>query len=82
MNLLLFGNETVHVVKSISVDKKPSVSPDAFNLRLYYPQEEDDVWTICKKYRIRQKDFISENSITDGNVKGKHVVLIPDSMTH
>lgn len=82
MNLLLFGNETVHVVKSISVDKTPSVSPDAFNLRLYYPQEEDDVWTICKKYRIRQKDFISENSITDGNVKGKHVVLIPDSMTH
>ena len=48
---------------------------DDYSLKLYFADENEDVWNIAKRYNTSAAAIESENEVTDGKVSG--LLLIP-----
>ena len=46
-------------------------------IKVYYPEQDEDVWSICKKYRLDRAKLFKNNSFEDGKApRGKPVIIL------
>ena len=46
-------------------------------IRVYYPEQDEDVWSVCKKYRLDRAKFFKNNSFDNGRAPaGKPVMIL------
>ena len=46
-------------------------------IRVYYPEQDEDVWNVCKKYRLDRAKLFKNNSFEDGKAPaGKPVMIL------
>lgn len=67
---------TEQVIKQVEVNEnaeKPKC--DDYSLKLYFADENEDIWNIAKRYNTSAAAIEAENEVTDGKVSG--LLLIP-----
>ena len=46
-------------------------------IKVYYPEQDEDVWSICKKYRLDRAKLFKNNSFEGGKApRGKPVIIL------
>lgn len=68
--VLTFISDIVRNEESVDQKKESEII-------IYYPSNDDTIWSISKKYRINPEKLKKANNIEDENLLSKHCVLIP-----
>ena len=50
---------------------------DSSPIIIYYPDKNDTLWQIAKRYKSTCKDIISTNSLSSESLEGLKVLLLP-----
>ncbi|MBR5314578.1 MAG: LysM peptidoglycan-binding domain-containing protein [Clostridia bacterium] len=80
MNVSVFENVRESTVESISIDKSmPIEKPTEKVMTLYYPEENETLWNVAKKYGIAGDDIMKINKLANQNVLPR-VILIPSKI--
>ena len=58
-------------------DSEPLKRNNNYALKLYFADENEDLWEIAKKYGTSVSAIIEENEIEDDTVSGSGMILIP-----
>lgn len=67
---------TSQIIKQIELNENSEKQKcDDYSLKLYFADENEDVWNIAKRYNTSAAAIESENEVTDGKVSG--LLLIP-----
>ena len=67
---------TSQIIKQIELNENAEKQKcDDYSLKLYFADENEDVWNIAKRYNTSAAAIESENEVTDGKVSG--LLLIP-----
>ena len=72
--MYLCNNE--QVIKQVEVNEnaeKPKC--EDYSLKLYFAEENEDIWNIAKRYNTSAAAIEAENEVADGKVSG--LLLIP-----
>ena len=65
-------------ITEISVDENEPVNRNcSYALKLYFTDDNEDLWEIAKKYGTSVSAIMEENDIEDDTVSGKGMILIP-----
>ena len=65
-------------ITEIAVDENEPVNRNCnYALKLYFTDENEDLWEIAKKYGTSVAAIMEENDIEDDMVSGKGMILIP-----
>ncbi len=65
-------------ITEISVDENEPVNRNCnYALKLYFTDDNEDLWEIAKKYGTSVAAIMEENDIEDDTVSGKGMILIP-----
>ncbi len=77
----IYGRKNVNTVTALEVDTESSPMRDKAEYILYYPSENDTVWSCAKRYRVSPKSLLVENDmgLSEGEFGTRKVVVIPRS---
>ncbi len=65
-------------IRDISVDEdEPVHKNNNYALKIYYTEENEDLWDIAKKYGTSVSAIIEENEIENDTISGSKMILIP-----
>ena len=65
-------------ITEISVDENEPVNRNcSYALKLYFTDDNEDLWEIAKKYGTSVSAIMEENDIEDDTVSGKGMIRIP-----
>jgi hypothetical protein len=77
MNVTIFENVKESTVEAVSIDKNAPIERPAERVMiLYYPDNNETLWSIAKKYGIASDDITRINKIENQNALPR-VILIP-----
>lgn len=69
---------TVSGITDISVNEDEPVNKNSnYAIKLYFTDENEDLWEIAKKYGTSVSAIMEENEIEDDMISGKGMILIP-----
>ncbi len=72
------GTMNVSCITDLNIDENESVKKNSnYALKLYFADENEDLWEIAKKYGTSVSAIIEENDIEDDKLCGKGMILIP-----
>ncbi len=72
------GTVNVSCITDLNIDENESVKKNSnYALKLYFAEENEDLWEIAKKYGTSVSAIIDENEIEDDKLSGKGMILIP-----
>ena len=75
---LITGTSEQKIISSIDIDEEKNVKRDGdYALKLYYAQENEDVWEIAKKYYTSVDAICDENMLEDEVSACDRMLLIP-----
>ena len=83
VSMMVFDKAYEEFVSAINVEKKSEDCPKHTGLRMYYPNSDETLWNIAKKYRVGIDTLIHENSLAEASdprsniPTEKHVLIIP-----
>lgn len=73
----LYKMKNVDVIKEITInEEKPKQRETEFALKLYYPEPDEEIWGIAKRFNTSAAAIIAENEI-DGDRAAGGLLLIP-----
>jgi len=72
----VFENFSQKVCMNISINNEAETTQNPFPLIVYFPDENEELWNIAKKYRTTEKKIKEENNISDEIVSGG-MLMIP-----
>ena len=77
LNAVVFDVDNIKTVEQISIDKEKQLQkPDNKTMILYYPEENETLWSIAKKYNVSRAELERENGKNlSGNMP--RVIVIP-----
>lgn len=65
---LIYENKVIEVVKEISLDESAlKAKNDEYSLKLYFADENEDVWSIAKRYNTSPSAILQENEADEAN---------------
>ncbi len=65
------------VLTALKLNKNAKVERNTAPLTLCYPSGEESLWEIAKYYKIPVESIMEANGMTDENLAGRKVLLIP-----
>jgi hypothetical protein len=70
---------SIEVIKEIVINEEVPKNRDTeYALKLYYAEENEDVWNIAKRYNTSAAAIITENDMeTDDTITTPTMLLIP-----
>ncbi len=72
------GTMNISCITDLNIDENESVKKNSnYALKLYFADENEDLWEIAKKYGTSVSAIIEENDIEDDKLCGKGMILIP-----
>lgn len=72
------NNMTINGITDIVVDEEEPINRSGnYALKLYFTDENEDLWEIAKKYGTSVSAIMEENEIEDDTVSGTGMILIP-----
>ncbi len=72
------GTMNVSCITDLNIDENSSVKKNSGHaLKLYFADENEDLWEIAKKYGTSVSAIVEENEIEDDKLCGKGMILIP-----
>lgn len=70
--------EVINAVTNISINEDELINPNNnYALKIYYTDENEDLWEIAKKYHTSVSAIIEENEIEDDVITDNGMLLIP-----
>ena len=74
----LYQMHSIEVIKEISVNQDaPKAKEDAYALKLYYAEKNEEVWNIAKRYNTGAGAIIAENDMECDRISEPCMLLIP-----
>jgi hypothetical protein len=74
----LYQMRSIEVIKEISVNEDaPKVKNNEYALKLYYAEENEEVWNIAKRYNTGAEAIITENDMESDKITTPCMLLIP-----
>ncbi len=68
----------INGITDISINEEEPVNRNNnYALKIYYTDENEDLWEIAKKYGTSVSAIIEENEIEDDMISGRGMILIP-----
>lgn len=75
---LVYESSTATMISSIEVDTSEEKQHNStYALKLYYAQQNEQVWDIAKNYSTSVDAIMDENDLTDGTISIHEMLLIP-----
>ena len=72
------GAVSICVITDLAVDENEPVKKSGdYALKLYFTDENEDLWEIAKKYGTSVSAIMEENEIEEDIISGKGMILIP-----
>jgi len=77
-NGCLYQMRSVEVIKEITINEEaPKTRDNEYALKLYYAEENEEVWNIAKRYNTGADAIIAENDMESDKVTTPCMLLIP-----
>ncbi|MCL2634529.1 MAG: DUF3794 domain-containing protein [Oscillospiraceae bacterium] len=78
LNGCLYQLNSIEVIKEITVNEDaPKTKDTDYALKLYYAEENEDVWSIAKRYNTGAEAIITENDLENEKITEPCMLLIP-----
>jgi len=77
IRIAAIGIHEVSYVGRISLDRGRPVTRMSAPITLCYPSGKETLWDIAKYYKITEESILSSNELTDSDISGRKVLLIP-----
>jgi hypothetical protein len=78
LNGCLYQMRSVEVIKEISINREaPKRKENEYALKLYYAEENEEVWSIAKRYNTGAEAIITENDMESDRITTPCMLLIP-----
>jgi hypothetical protein len=74
-----YTNRDNSLVSVVDLNKDVPIKHVNMPFTLCYPCGNESVWDIAKYYKITEESIISTNSLENGDIVGKKVLLIPQN---
>ena len=75
---LVYEPSTAIMISNIEVDTSEEKQHNSnYALKLYYAQENEQVWDIAKKYSTSVNAIMEENELVEGTLSAHEMLLIP-----
>ena len=72
------GTMSISCITDLNVDENEAIKKNSnYAIKLYFADENEDLWEIAKKYGTSVSAIIEENEIEDDKLSGKGMILIP-----
>jgi hypothetical protein len=69
---------SIEVIKEVTVNEDVPKNRDTdYALKLYYAEENEDVWSIAKRYNTGAEAIITENDMESDRITTPTMLLIP-----
>lgn len=77
----IYARKTANTVTALEVDTESNTQHDKSEYILYYPSENDTVWSCAKSYKVSPKALLAVNGmeLSEGSFGSRKVVVIPRS---
>lgn len=66
-----------NIVSSVSVDEDKKLQKNSAALTLYFPEKDEKIWDIAKRYNTRKSLITEENSLESDTADACEMLLIP-----
>jgi len=76
-NGVLVGRTTVSVVSALDTGSSTTAAKKSGEITIYYPNPEEKLWDIAKKYRVSPEELCRINTVEEKDFSKKHTVIIP-----
>ena len=75
---VVFENENRNIVRAVVVDadKPKSIKKDT-QMIIYYPNKNENLWSIAKKYDSQVSKIMKYNKCESQNINDKKIIIIP-----
>ncbi|MCL1866844.1 MAG: DUF3794 domain-containing protein [Oscillospiraceae bacterium] len=74
----LYEMRSIEVIKEVTVNEDVPKNRDTdYALKLYYAEENEDVWSIAKRYNTGAEAIITENDMESDRITTPTMLLIP-----
>jgi len=78
LNGCLYQMRSIEVINEIAVNEDaPKAKDNEYALKLYYAEENEEVWNIAKRYNTGAEAIITENDMESGKITTPCMLLIP-----
>ena len=74
---VILATDSICAVLSALPDENKAIRRDLSRYVICYPNPDDTVWSVAKRYRVSPDDVRSENSLSDDSLSGKRCIIIP-----
>lgn len=80
VNMVVLGKSVSDVIETVNLDRDHKLSnTNRPPLTLYYPQHNEKLWDIAKRYRTTSQAIMTANNLPDKPVVDVKVLIIPQS---
>ncbi len=77
LDVACIADSFVTAVSAIELDDSREYIRDKSRYIIYYPDKEDSLWSVAKKYRTPPEKIMAANGLRDSSAIGKHCLVIP-----
>ncbi len=74
---VLAGKAQLSVVSSLDISERDEKAKKSGEIIIYYPNPEEKLWDIAKKYRVNPEVLCRTNKVEEKDFSKKHTVIIP-----
>ena len=75
---VVFENENKNIVKAVVVDTdKPKSNKKDAQMIIYYPNKNENLWNIAKKYDSQVSKIMKYNKYENQNITDRKIIVIP-----
>ncbi len=74
---VLSGKTQLSVVSSLDISEKTEKAKKSGEIIIYYPNSQEKLWDIAKKYRVNPEVLCRLNKVEEKDFSKKHTVIIP-----
>ncbi len=73
----IFEENSVQCIKNINLLDK--LNENKSSITLYYPESNENLWDIGKKFAVKKSSLLFANELTDDNIQSKNMLIIPEN---
>lgn len=77
--VIVLDQATAEHVEELRLDRTSPVNRSVAPITLCYPSGRESLWDIAKYYKITTDQILSANNLSNADIDGKRVLLIPRS---
>ena len=75
-SVCIIDKKSTKILDSATLKKDKEFTRDASQVRVYFPKENDTLWSIAKKYHITSKQLLEQNMLSDEDLSEVKCLII------